>query len=96
MTVGDVVALLSATGVGLISKDIVSGLIARYTGRAERERDLLWKMTKAYDQEATHRRKMQEYSSMLIRLLLDNGIPANVIPPYPTMDDDEDDNSSDK
>lgn len=97
MTVQDIVALISALGGGAVLLRLIQSLGKWIGGKAGRERDAVEyerrradeaqrradDAERALDREAVIRRKQAEYSSLLRRKMIENGVPEESIPAWP-------------
>jgi hypothetical protein len=88
-----VTALLGAGGLSLIIPKVIDGLRAWKSGRAAAEkvnnRSLLARLTDAEaraEAEAGFRRKLEEYAGALRLLLINAGVPAEKLPPWPVRE----------
>jgi len=88
-----VTALLGAGGLSLIIPKVIDGLRAWRSGRAAAEkvnnRSLLSRLTDAEaraEAEAGFRRKLEEYAGTLRLLLVNAGVPAHKLPPWPVRE----------
>ena len=95
MTPEMITAIIGVGGLGMIIPKIIDGLRAWKSGRAAAEkvnnRSLLARLTDAEtraEAEANFRRKLEEYAGALRLLLVNAGVPASALPPWPVRDRD--------
>jgi hypothetical protein len=95
MTPEVITALLGVGGLSVILPKLIDGLRAWRSGRAAAEkvnnRSLLSRLTDAEaraEAEAGFRRKLEEYAGALRLLLVQAGIPAEKLPPWPVREKD--------
>lgn len=95
MTPELITALLGVGGLSVIIPKVIDGLRAWKSGRAVAEkvnnRSLLSRLTDAEaraEAEATFRRKLEEYAGALRLLLVQAGVPAEKLPPWPVREKD--------
>ncbi len=81
---------LTAAAVALGVRQAIPWVIRWASGGSEREksrfRELVAERTQAEierDSEAAYRRVIQEFCSVLIRTLIEHGVPPDKIPPWP-------------
>lgn len=93
MTPEIITALLGVGGLSVIIPKVIDGLRAWRSGRAAAEkvnnRSLLARLTDAEaraEAEAGFRRKLEEYAGALRLMLVNAGIPAHALPPWPVRD----------
>ena len=98
MTTEQTIALIAALGIGTIARELITGLARWATGKQERERtayrDLIADADRARaaveteraraDREATRRRIIAEHAHVLRTHLIEAGVPADDIPPFPS------------
>ena len=90
MTPEMISALVGVGGLGLIIPKVIDGLSAWLSGRAKTEKEknqsVLSKLSAAdrrAESEAEFRRALEEYAGRLRLLLVNAGVPASAIPPWP-------------
>lgn len=99
MTFQDLMALLAAAGGGAILPEITKRALDAISGKGKKRRNEVDKAWRARDREATTRRRLEEYASLLIRLLTaatcvdPKDIPK--WPAYSTTDTDADTKGTD-
>ena len=85
-----IAALIGGAGLGPVIVTVAKALLAWITGTADREKDRmkelvaerdLWKARA--DRSADWRRSLQESIASLRLLLIDRGVPASDLPPWP-------------
>lgn len=88
-----IVALVGSAGLGGFLKEIVSSLSKLRSGvsakESGRKRDLVSERDYEYDRaeaEARNRRRMEEYSAQLRRLLIEGGCTKTQIPAWPQLE----------
>ena len=93
MTPEMITAIIGVGGLGMIIPKIIDGLRAWKSGRAAAEkvnnRSLLARLTDAEaraEAEAGFRRKLEEYAGALRLLLINAGVPAEKLPPWPVRE----------
>jgi len=95
MTAADIIiAVLGAGGVASVIPKIVDGIKAWRTGRASEEKQenrrqlgRIFTAEKLADDEASFRRRIEEWAGELIYMLKQIGVPAEKIPPKPVRKD---------
>ncbi|WP_333811089.1 hypothetical protein [Timonella senegalensis] len=80
MEIGSLIQLISALGIGAILTKLFEGIFQWATGRSKREHDA-WQQR---DTEAKKRRQLEEYCHQLRHDLIDLGLDADDLPPWPT------------
>jgi hypothetical protein len=91
MTIAEIItALVGTAGIGLLIPKIIEGWNAWRSGKAAREkasnRSALSRLdneTQRADDEASFRRRLEEYASGLRRMLIQLGVPEDKLPPWP-------------
>jgi len=93
MSAAEITALVIALGSAPLLMEAIKGFKAWKSGRAREERannrNALGRLVKAEeraDNEASYRRKMQEYASSLRRILVELGYPEDKLPPWPVRE----------
>lgn len=93
MNVETVTALIVALGGATLIPKLIDWAKAMQSGKAAREkaenRSALGRLAAAEDErddEAAHRRRLEEYASTLRRMLIELGVPDGKIPNWPTRD----------
>ncbi|MWV50053.1 hypothetical protein GRS96_12315 [Rathayibacter sp. VKM Ac-2803] len=95
-----VVAVLGAGGIGVFFRELVSIITLIRTGvsakEANRKNDLVAQRDREYhraeaadqraDAEGRNRRRLEEYSSVLRRRLIDHGLPPAELPKWPDLE----------
>ena len=85
-----IAALIGGAGLGPVIVTVTKAFLAWATGTADREKDRLkelvaerdlWK--DRADRAADWRRSLQEHVASLRLLLIDHGMPASQLPPWP-------------
>ena len=96
MTPELITAILGVGGLAAIVPKIIEGVSAWASGRAKTEKGrnqtLLQRVASSdrrAESEADFRRKMEEYAGALRLLLVNAGIPADKLPPWPVREKDQ-------
>lgn len=79
MDTGQIISLIAALGVGGILKQLLDNLTAWRKGRQQEERDA-WAER---DRQAKARRLLEEYAHLLRRQLIEAGVAADDLEPWP-------------
>lgn len=95
MTPELITAILGVGGLAAIVPKIIDGVSAWLSGRATvekgRNQTLLQRVASAdrrAENEADFRRKLEEYAGALRLLLVNAGVPADKLPPWPVREKD--------
>lgn len=90
-----ITAIIGVGGLAAIIPKVIEGFTAWRTGRAVNEKGrnqtLLSRVTSAdrrAESEADFRRKLEEYAGTLRLMLVELGVPAHKLPPWPVRQKD--------
>lgn len=83
MTTDQLITLIIALGGGAFLREAVVGVYRWATGGQARERSALRQALADLDAESAHRRRVTEHAHELRRMLIDQGVPTEDIPPFP-------------